>query len=317
MISEAEYENILEAARVETFEQIPEHHIDFMGVKTKLDLIPWAEGILRQMKLQEYLKPRLPIPDDGYRSGVEEYVGLVHSVNSCTSTNFLVVELGAGQAPWVVSGLTHARRLGLKPRGIAVEANSTRCDWAVKLSEDNGFTSTKMSIKKVDSLIDIIREVKSDILILQNAIWTSDKWLKFPRIDDRDMGARPVSGRLTQGSQHDYRGNKLPTENLYGISLRHILDAVPMIDLLHVDLQGSEFAILEKFIFLLEEKVKFIGLGTHSRFIEGNFQEMLLKRNWSLLIDSPSESNFLGVRPSLEAFTLKDGYQFWKNNSLT
>jgi hypothetical protein len=317
MISAADFGYILEAARVETYNPIPGYYVDFMGVKTRVDMIPWAEGPLRQMNLQSDMKPQLPIPDDGYRSGVEEYVGLVHSVNACTSPNFFVVELGAGQAPWVVSGLTYARRLGLKARGIAVEANSARCDWAVKLSEDNELTAQKMSIMRKNSLIEIIRKNKSDVLVLQNAIWTSSKWLKFPQIDDRDMGARPELGRSSKRTVKDYRGNSLPTENVYGIGLGHILDAIPIIDLLHVDLQGSEFVILEKFIDALEKKVKFIGLGTHSRYIEGNFQEMLLLRNWSLLIDQPSESNFLGARPSLEGFTLKDGYQFWANNNFT
>ena len=73
-------------------------------------------------------------------------------------------------------------------------------------------------------------------------------------------------------------------------------------------------AIPQAFATLIEQKVRFLAVGTHNRYVEGMLQETLLPREWALLMESPSTSMFDGVKPTLTGFTVQDGNQFYANS---
>mgnify|MGYP006291303461 CR=1 FL=1 len=64
---------------------------------------------------------------------------------------------------------------------------------------------------------------------------------------------------------------------------------------------------------LIEQRVRFLAVGTHNRYVEGMLMHHLLPREWALLLESPSTAIFDGVRPSLTGFTVQDGNQLWAN----
>ena len=85
-------------------------------------------------------------------------------------------------------------------------------------------------------------------------------------------------------------------------------------DLLHVDLQGMELDVILPALELIEQKVRFLAVGTHNRYVEGMLQDTLLRREWALLFESSCTAIFDGVRPSLTGFTIQDGNQLWANS---
>jgi hypothetical protein len=75
-----------------------------------------------------------------------------------------------------------------------------------------------------------------------------------------------------------------------------------------------ELEVILPALELIERKVRFLAVGTHNRYVEGMLQQTLLRREWALLLESPSTAIFDGVRPSLTGFTVQDGNQLWANS---
>jgi hypothetical protein len=88
------------------------------------------------------------------------------------------------------------------------------------------------------------------------------------------------------------------------------------VDLLHMDVQGSETALIASALDDLNKKVRHIFVGTHSRLIEGEILTLLLKQGWNLLREEPC---LFRARPDgvpLEDMTIRDGGQLWQNPRL-
>lgn len=305
-IKSEEFADLLEAVRLES---LPPHddtfRVDWMGVRTRLTMMPWTP---EHLHVDVY--PELPIPTDMYRSEAEEYVGLALSVLN-DRPHYRVVEIGAGWAPWAVSGIVVARHFGKTAFGIAVEADRTRADWAMQHAADNDIDAvliegTSAEIRQQVSTYSETREM----LVIRAACWFEETTLRFPVLDETDMG-----GAVTPEQQPatDYRGASITHIDVPTVTLATLLEGAPT-DLLHVDLQGRELDVLLPNLEGVEQRVRLLAVGTHDRLIEGQLHHQLLQREWGLLIDSPSNCIFDGVRPSLAGFTVQDGNQLYANS---
>jgi FkbM family methyltransferase len=278
--------------------------VDWSGVKTRIPMLPWAP-----QELSGTLSTKLPIPDDGYRSEVEEYVALSVSIMN-SGDHFNIVEIGAGWSPWVASGVSIAKRMGKSVKGVSIEVDATRCGWAIQHMIDNDIVPHLISGDVNDIKEKLAQQwPAADVLVVNAAIWNTFSTLTFPVVGDHDMGGAVSSSKSR--SQIDYRGVDIEHTEVPTCTLRSIGDIVSRIDLLHIDVQGSEFELIEDSVEMIEEFVTYVLVGTHSRLIEGRLQELLLSRGWSLLIDEPSGSSFIGAKPSLAGFTNRDGVQLW------
>jgi len=301
-----EFEMLLEQVRREP---LPHHdetfRVDWMGVRTRLSMMPWTP---EHLHVEVY--PELPIPTDMYRSEAEEYIALALSVLN-DRPGYRIIEIGAAWAPWAVAGIVVARNLGKQACGIAVEADETRAQWAMQHAKDNGIDAIFIDGSS-RSIREQITSVRSDaeMLVVRAACWFEETTLRFPVLDGADMGgaATPEAEPNT-----DYRGAHLPHIDVPTVTLTTLLGDQPT-DLLHVDLQGRELDVLLPNISLIEQRVRLLAVGTHDRFIEGQLQQTLLPREWGLLLDSPSTCVFDGVRPTLAGFTVQDGNQLYANS---
>ena len=88
------------------------------------------------------------------------------------------------------------------------------------------------------------------------------------------------------------------------------------IDLLHMDVQGSEFPLILSALHVLARKVRYLYIGTHSRPIEGELINLLFRRGWQLEREDPCYFRCGQDGPTLEALTLRDGGQVWRNTAL-
>lgn len=273
--------------------------VDWAGIRTRIPMLPWAP-----QELAGSTSARLPIPDDGYRSEAHEYAALALSLVSDRS-DYRIVEVGAGWAPWAVMGSVLAQRLGKQSVAIAVEADALRASWAMQHAEDNGLTARLASPSKIAAeLHDPV-----DLLVVPAAAWFEHATLRFPVLDEADMG-----GAATAATDPgmDYRGAHLRHVDVETVTLDDLLTQTT--DLLHVDLQGVELEVLLPSLTLIEERVRFLSVGTHDRYVEGMLQHTLLAREWALLTESPSTAVFDGVKPTLAGFTVQDGNQLYANS---
>jgi hypothetical protein len=82
------------------------------------------------------------------------------------------------------------------------------------------------------------------------------------------------------------------------------------LDLLHIDIQGSEYDLLRDIFELISRKVRFVFVGTHSRQIEGKlFDLFLASPSWSLEMERGCIFNLVDGRPQEYC----DGVQLWRN----
>ena len=276
--------------------------VDWAGIRTRIPMLAWAP--------QEFAgttSTALPIPSDGYRSEAEEYVGLVLSITS-SRDDYVMVEVGAGWAPWAVMGTVVARRLGKTARGIAVEADSERAKWAIQHATDNALSVTHVDGRDVMAAVGTRN---ADITVVQAAAWPERTTLRFPVLDERDMGG---AVNPTDHPTMDNRGAHFEYVDVPTITLDALLANEPVVDLLHIDLQGFELDVLLPALELIEAKVRFLAVGTHNRYVEGMLQHTLLQREWALLMESPCTAVYDGVKPTLTGFTVQDGNQLYANS---
>ncbi len=259
--------------------------VDWAGIRTRIAMLPWAP-----QELEGVTNTKLPIPTDGYRSEADEYCGLALSLINDRDT-YRIVEVGAGWAPWAVMGVVCAERMGKRATAIAVEADPLRASWARQHAADNG--------------------VADQVEVRAVACWNTETTLRFPVLDPFDMGG---AVNIDRESNMDYRGAFIEHVDVNTVTLETLLAGDESTDLLHVDLQGMELHVILPALELIAQKVRFLAVGTHNRYVEGQLQEALLRREWALILETPCTAVFDGVRPTLAGFTQQDGNQLWANS---
>jgi hypothetical protein len=279
--------------------------VDWSGIRTRIPMLPWAP-----QDLGGVTRTDLPIPDDGYRSEDVEYASLAEALRTATDT-FRIVEIGAGWAPWSVSGIVYGRRRGFHSTAVAVEADPTRAGWAVQHARDND-----VSVELIEGTAqDIGARLLSghgdaELLVVLAAGWHTTTTLQFPEIDESDMGAAVWT---LPGTDVDYRGAHLRHRDVPAICMDTLLAGPGHTDLLHIDVQGVEFELLEPVSDAVQSNVRLMAVGTTNRLVEGLLQQHLLARGWGLLIDDPCTAHFVMTHPTLSGFTVQDGTQLWEN----
>ena len=286
----------------------PEHErefrVDWAGIRTRITMLPWAPT-----ELAGTTSDRLPVPTDGYRSEAEEYVGLALSLTN-ERASYRIVEVGAGWAPWAVMGVSLAKRLGKSAVGIAVEADLTRAGWAMQHARDNAIAPEQISGTSAE-IAEQLTGASAELRVVQAACWHERTTLRFPVLTEDDMGGAVSTD---DQSRMDYRGAFFDHVDVPTVTLESLIGADEPTDLLHIDLQGRELDVILPNLELLAQKVRFLAVGTHNRYVEGMLQDQLLKREWALLMESPCTTHFDGVKPSLTGFTTQDGNQLYANS---
>jgi len=304
-IAPDEYPLLLESMRAATLPSADDEFlVDWMGVRTRISMLPWAPT-----ELVGTVSTELPIPDDGYRSEDSEYAALGAALLSARHT-FRIVEVGAGWAPWAVAGLVVARRMGLAAKGIAVEADPVKAAWAQQHADDN-----RVSVERIEGTPQEIATALAvpqvtDLRLVVAAVWYEATILQFPLVSADDMGAAVWT---LPGTDVDYRGAHVPHRDVPSVTMRDLLLDDQLTDLLHVDVQGLEYELLSATAGEVQDHTRLMNVGTHSRWNEGMLQEFFLSRGWGLRIDQPCKAHFTMTHPTLPGFTVQDGNQLYEN----
>jgi hypothetical protein len=97
------------------------------------------------------------------------------------------------------------------------------------------------------------------------------------------------------------------------VTLEELLSPYPRVDLVDLDVQGLELAVLTAAMDLIETRVRRLHIGTHSTDIEAGLRELLSGRHWECVHDYPCQAR--AATPYGE-IAFGDGVQTWLNPSL-
>lgn len=280
-------------APAEALRAVDGRFVNFLGVSTATSILPQGPA------LSGKVYDELPIPGDSVFAGAAEYQALLTAIDACKAQPSLTVaEFGAGWGPWVSAAGVVGKRLGIKDiRLIAVEADSEKYKLMQAHLAYNGLAGQ-------DGV---------SIATYEGAVWHTDTTLNFPK----NIVAVDFGGRVSETSHStDYRGMAYETTEIRAYALESLLKGEQTIDYMHVDVQGAEYEILSRAGDLMNEKVKYLFIGTHSRLIDGQLLELLHKWGWDIRFANPCQFVFNRSIPTIEGMTVADGEIFAVNTRL-
>lgn len=233
----------------------------------------------------------LPIPAN-WHADIAEWGAALRAVDLAQGS-FTMIELGCGWGCWMNNTGVAARSCGLDVHLIGVEGDEGHIGFAREACAINGFDSAQVS--------------------LHRGIAASKKGMAlFPRQEQAGVawGLEPIfDSSATQREKALQSGGY---EALPMITLAELAAPHARIDLLHVDIQGSEVEFIRGSLPTLSEKVSYVVVGTHSRQIEGQLFDILLSAGWYLEIERPA---ILSISLTVPTVTV-DGVQAWRNPRL-
>lgn len=198
-------------------------------------------------------------------------------INAAPGPSFVFAELGAGYGRWSAHVALYAKehRPDLRTHIIAVEPEPTHFQWLQEHMANNGVT---------------------DMTLIDRPITASEKWVLF------QVGS-PATwyGQGVVSLRKLFRVGK-PTRLVRSISLEEIFSGIPTIDMINMDIQGEELAVLSAASHQLLRKIRWLYIGTHSTGIEQGLKELLPLHGFHLTYELPQNVPF-GVT---------DGIQVWR-----
>jgi FkbM family methyltransferase len=220
--------------------------------------------------------------------GAAEWVATLRAVLEARD-RFTIVELGAGWAPWLISGRKAAQRKKIaEVHLLGIEGSLKHLEFARQNFRDNGLDPDAHQL-------------------MHGVVGVTDGVALFPALADSDEnygGAADYGGGTSSPAMVDVPCFSLGTL-LAGLP--------PVVDLIHCDIQGSEAEVMGASLAILDQRVRRVAIGTHSRRIESLLLEQFSGLGWHLEHESvctyrQGSSGHLTV--------VVDGTQVWRNPRL-
>jgi FkbM family methyltransferase len=256
---------------------------NWLGLKTDASMFASCE------KIRDTIRPEIPSGGDGVYGGYAEYASFLTAIEQTPyRSSFTAIELGAGWGPWISGIGKVCQRMGFADiHLVGVEADEEKCALMRQHMARNGLAAK----------------------VIHAAAWHEDTMLKFPVIHRQDHGA----AASTEPNAKDYRGIAQSYVDVPGLSLKTICEGPPVIDYMHWDIQGAELALAESHSELLNSRVRFLFIGTHSRPIEGGLIEFFFRHQWDVLLQHPCDFTYDRLKPEIAGMTTTDGEIFARN----
>lgn len=263
----------------------PRYLTNFLGVLIEPKFFP---GLLEGRAGE--IEP-VPIPAN-WHADVAEWGAALRAVELARDS-FTVVELGCGWGCWLNNTGVAARRLGLAVHLVGIEGEPGHLEFAQQACTVNGFSHEQLTLR-------------------HGIAAANGGFALFPRQHQSGMqwGLEPVFD-ATEDEQHQAIATG-SHDVVPMVALDDLLDPLQRVDLLHVDIQGGEAELIDRCHSLLQEKVAYLLVGTHSRQIEGRIMATLLAAGWQLEIERPA---IFVPEPDGPRITV-DGVQAWRNPRL-
>src|SRR6516162_5980643 len=255
---------------------------DFIGTTTRCSFLPPEYLALSGTVQHPPMAPYAPV-----LHGAPEWVATLRSVLEAND-RLVVVELGAGWAPWLVTAAKAAEKKGIHNfELVGVEGSPDHVGFMKQHLSDNGLDPDAHRL-------------------IHGVVGAADGIARFPKL---------VDPQINYGAEARFKGGEAEsdTEEVQCLSLTTLLASLPIVDLIHCDIQGAEGVVLAAARDILGSRVRRIVIGTHSRRIEDDLMDLFSDLGWWL----EHESACRRLQQSSGKLTLyEDGTQVWRNPAL-
>jgi FkbM family methyltransferase len=226
-----------------------------------------------------------------------EWIDLLAAVKTAKE-RFVMMELGAGYGRWLMRAAAAIKRYNPIPFIlIGVEGEPTHVEWMKLNFRNNGLDPDAHRV-------------------LHAAIGESSGMVYFPVGDSHGWGQFIVDNDKTGPRKSRHSGIAYDDQFLTQLApVRQLMieDAAagePLIDIIDMDIQGAEAAVMAQAIDFCSERVRLIHIGTHSHPLEDHVRDIFRKAGWLLRFDFP---NFSNTPTEYGTLVFNDGVQSWAN----
>jgi FkbM family methyltransferase len=232
-----------------------------------------------------------PIPGN-WHADMAEFAAALRAVD-LSRGRFTMIELGCGWGCWMNNTGVAARRAGREVHLIGVEADEGHIGFAKEAFAANGFDDSSISLHRG------IAASTRGVALFPRQARAGISW-----------GLEPILGATD--AQREQAVQSGDYDELPMLALSDLIGPHERIDFLHIDIQGGEADVVETCLPVLQQKVAYMFIGTHSRQIEGRLFHTLLQGGWRLEIERPGLLKLDVSTP----YMWVDGVQGWRNPSL-
>jgi FkbM family methyltransferase len=260
---------------------------DFLGTKTRVSYLP-APFAAKSGTVEGG-----PYSKSQGMHGPAEWIATLRSVVEAQGS-LVAIELGAGWAPWLVAVAAAAKKRGIdNVKLIGVEGSEQHFGFVRQHFLDNGLDPDAHQI-------------------FHAVVGAEDGIARFPILlnPSDHYGANAVFGE-EKGAEAPGLGG---WEEIKCLSLNTILDGLETVDLIHIDVQGSETDVFRTSIERVNQCVRRIVIGTHSRKIEDELFDLFSHHGWELEFELPCAMQQLEIGGKIHL--IRDGEQIWRNKKL-
>ena len=253
-------------------------------------------GVLVDPKIHPYLLTDqagkldvFPVPGN-WHADLAEWACAMHAVELARRDTFSMIELGCGWGCWMNNTGVAARRTGREVHLIGIEGDDGHLGFAREALARNGFSPSEYSLHRG------IAAATGGTALFPRQAHAGHNW-----------GLEPVFGATQE--QQDQAVATGSHDLLPMVSLETAIGDRDRIDLLHIDIQGGEADLIESCLPILNEKVAYVLIGTHSKHIEARLYDILTSAGWAIEMERPAFYRVDEWKPIL----LVDGVQAWRN----
>jgi FkbM family methyltransferase len=253
-------------------------HADYVGAMIRAQF----HNAAHQVPESRYIVSPVPPVDEEYF----EFIDVLQTV-AAASSQFTMIELGAGYGRWLVRAACAMRRGKRLPvRLVGVEAEPEHFRWLGLHLADNGLRP-------------------QDHQLIEAAVAAEDGEVCFHT-------GKPAEwyGQSVVPAQN---GHNPDVKRVPAISLRTLLAGLEQVDLLDIDVQGAEFEVLNAAAGELDTQVKRLHVGTHNHEVEAGIRDLFTDLGWLCLNDYPCSSKTMTPFGQVQ---FQDGVQTWLNPKL-
>jgi FkbM family methyltransferase len=218
-----------------------------------------------------------------------EWIDLLEAIDTAVG-RFTMIELGAGFGRWLVAGGCTVRRQRPMPMMlIGAEAEPHHFTMMEQHFSDNGIPP--------DEYVLINRAVNGTGEPVHFTVGHPEAWY--------GQAIVPEGTELA-----DWPESK--TVRVQAVTLASILEPLDKVDLIDIDVQGTEAEIIEASLGPLASKVCRLHIGTHSHEVEERLRKSLGVAGWIKLRDYPCQTT---IETEFGPIWFGDGVQSWVNSA--
>ena len=257
-----------------------------------------------------YLPSYPPPIDEEYFEWIDLLTAVVEA-----KERFTFVELGAGYGRWSIRAAAAARQFGILKVSLAcVEAEATHFEWLRQTLIDNDLDPNAHLLRCAavcghggQALFQLSKD--RDSLRYAPAVFYGQAVVQAPDSPAILQLRDEIRAAMTRVLRH-----RVPSRTaVEAVTLDEVLSPFASVDLIDLDVQGAELAIIDSSHNVLNDKVKRLHIGTHSATVERGLRKSLFRLGWTCTADygcSTTTESPYGV------VTFQDGVQSWLNPRL-